>query len=209
MADKFYTRTDNIDGVDEWLWIEGDSGLWQGPMENWNQSHKEKIRRYVIKFGTVVQAGGAAGMYPKLLSKMFGVVYTFEPDPSNFQCLVRNCRDTNVIMFNAALGDAPTWVIMRPGSDSNRGTHRVEVVDSGHIPQIAIDSIPFREVDLLWLDTEGYELNILKGARNTITKFKPIIMAEAGGKCVEFLKELGYEQVDQSVSDTVFKYKNP
>ena len=34
-----------------------------------------------------IQAGGNVGVWPKKLSTIFDVVYTFEPDPENFNCL--------------------------------------------------------------------------------------------------------------------------
>ena len=56
--DNFYIRHDQIDNVKQWWWIENENGLWTGPKQNWENSHKEKIEKYVKKRGTVVQAGG-------------------------------------------------------------------------------------------------------------------------------------------------------
>jgi FkbM family methyltransferase len=204
-GDKFYTRQDSIDNVKEWEWIEDETGLWLGPMQNWNDSHKKKVLKWTSGRNTVIQAGGGAGMYPRLLSNHFAKVYTFEPEPANFQCLVRNCRDRDVWCFNAALGDTPKFVTIREGSKANRGTHKVKSDVVGPVPQMTIDMLQWENVDLIWLDVEGYEGNILKGARNTINKFKPTIVAEAGKtRAKDIMEELGYKQVDQSVSDTIF-----
>lgn len=207
--DKFYVREDKIDDVDKWWWIEGDNGLWTGPRQNWEHSHKEKVLKYVTadRRKLVIQAGGGCGMYPRLLSNIFERVYSFEMEPSNFQCLVRNCEGRNVWCFNAALGDTQGFVKVKEGSKSNRGTHKVNP-EEGNVPQMRIDSIPWPRCDFIWLDVEGYEQNVLRGAEQTIKKFKPIIFAEGGrSRCKEYVESLGYDQVDQSVSDTVFKPK--
>jgi FkbM family methyltransferase len=202
--DNFYIRHDQIDNVKQWWWIENENGLWTGPKQNWENSHKEKIEKHVKKRGTVVQAGGGCGMYPRLLSDMFERIYSFEMEPSNFQCLVRNVERKNVWCFNAALGDKMSFVSVKEGNRSNRGTHKVNLQD-GPVPQMMIDTFPWRNVDFIWLDVEGYEENVLRGAKNTINKFRPIIFAEGGRtRCREFVESLNYEMADQSVSDTIF-----
>ena len=206
--DEFFERDDDIDGVKKWLWIKGDTGLWDGPAQNWKDHHKANIKKYVKGRSVVVQAGGGAGMYPRLLSNMFSVVYTFEPDDSNFHCLAHNCYGKKVVMFNTAVGDFNSLVSVKRGNESNRGTHKVEEQDDSYIPQLTIDTIKYRYCDLIWLDTEGYEGQALKGAMETIHKFKPVIMAERGNKVEEWLDGLGYEKVDQSSADTIFKPKN-
>ena len=35
-----------------------------------------------------------------------------------------------------------------------------------------------KDVGLIMIDTEGYELNVLKGAVNTIKKYKPVLVLE-------------------------------
>lgn len=208
-GDKFYMKHESIDGVTDWLWIEGETGLWLGPMQNWNDSHKAKIQKWCKGFGLVVQAGGGGGMYPRLLSNMFKSVYTFEPEPSNFQCLVHNVRHRDVWCFNAALGEEVGWCSVHEGSKQNRGTHRVQKDNMNRVPMMTIDSFKFTGVDLIMLDVEGYEGKILEGAVNTINRCKPIIIAEGGkSRCRDIIPKLGYEAVDQSVSDTFFKHKD-
>ena len=202
--DKFYVRHDQIDDVKQWWWIEGENGLWTGPRQNWEHSHKKKVEEYVKSRRIVIQAGGGCGMYPRLLSNMFKQVYTFEIEPANFQCLVRNTEGKDVWCYNAALGNKMDFISLKPGSQSNRGTHKVDL-KSGPIPQIMIDTFPWPNCDFIWLDVEGYEESVLRGATNTIKKFRPIIFAEGGRtRCREFVESLNYEMKDQTVSDTIF-----
>lgn len=58
---------------------------------------------------------------------------------------------------------------------TNTGYQRVSV------PQLTLDSYNFTDVDIIKIDVEGYELNVLEGASNTIATNRPIVQVE----CVE------------------------
>lgn len=57
------------------------------------------------------------------------------------------------------------------------------------MPLVSVDSLELDRVDFIKIDVEGMEVDALKGALNTIEKYKPILT-------VEFLKS-GYEPVAQ------------
>jgi FkbM family methyltransferase len=57
----------------------------------------------------------------------------------------------------------------------NTGYQRVQV------PQLTLDSYNFTDVDIIKIDVEGYELQVLEGAVNTIAQNRPIVQIE----CVE------------------------
>jgi FkbM family methyltransferase len=207
MLDLYHYREGDesrIDGIDKWLWLKSDNGAWDGPKRDWETSHKENILKYVKNFDVVVQAGGCQGMYPKLLSKMFKTVYTFEPSSDSFYALVHNCPEHNIVKFNAALGNKHTMVSLDIRDTGNVGTHRIKDNEKSHIPQLMVDDLDLPACDLIYLDIEGYEENALKGAVNTINKFSPVIFAENGNKAETFMGTLGYHVVGNSVSDTIF-----
>lgn len=204
LLELYEERSDLIDGVGPWTWIKTDDGLWDGPSKDWENSHKAKLEKYCRGFDTVVQAGGGMGMYPRLLSRMFKWVYTFEPDVNNFYCLVNNCGNDNIIKMQAALGEDHRLVTILNPSTSNCGTHRVQGHDDARIPQLCIDDLDLRAIDLIMLDVEGYELNVLKGAEKAIKRFKPTIQAECGSRVEDYLKDLNYRFVETSVADWIF-----
>jgi hypothetical protein len=47
------------------------------------------------------------------------------------------------------------------------------------------------------LDVQGYEYNVLAGARETLKRYEPIVLVESFGddaRSVQLAKELGYEE---------------
>lgn len=169
------------------------------------------VCNHVRDFRICVQAGGNCGVWPKKLSKRFGAVYTFEPDPLNFHCLVNNCPEKNIIKLQAAVGHdaSPVGLI---GRKENIGAHQVE--GFGAYPVIAIDELNLPSCGLMYLDIEGYEGEAIDGAMDTIERFKPIIAIENKGHSDKYgispkglekrIISLGYKVVDRPHRDTVF-----
>lgn len=62
---------------------------------------------------------------------------------------------------------------------------------------IAIDDLNLNRLDLIKIDIEGMEIDALKGALNSITKFKPQILIEkiksSGDQIHKIISELGYK----------------
>jgi len=197
------------EGEDKWIWIKQDTGAWGGPAQDWKTQHRVKYFEKVKKFDVVVTAGANQGMYVRFYAKKFGMVYAFEPDPLNFHCMVINNQFDNVVKIQAALGEKNGFCTIQRNGFSNTGTWSVlEMPLEGHqpIPLLTLDSMKFDVLDLLQLDTEGYELNVLKGAKGTIKRLKPVIIAENGHmqSVREFLEALDYTHVGQSAADHIY-----
>lgn len=64
------------------------------------------------------------------------------------------------------------------------------------VPMLSIDSLELARVDLLKLDVEGMELEVLRGARQTLLSWQPVLMVEvikADRTAIEgLLGDLGY-----------------
>lgn len=194
-----HIRNEYVDGLAPWLWIKEDSGAWDGPKHDWESSHKEKYFKYVNDFSICVQAGGNQGMYPRLLSEKFKIVVTFEPDPLNFHCLVNNCQKDSIIKINGAVGDQNKIVKLKRSSMTNTGMHTINENGEITVFQFMIDNLALNSCGLIALDIEGYELNALKGATNTIRNFKPIIIVERfDNQVTDFLSSFGYEFKENS-----------
>lgn len=142
----------------------------------------------------VVQAGGCAGLWPLALSTYFEHVYTFEPEPNNFRCLVANVASaTNISAFEYALGETHACVGMtRPKAQA--GLWRVN--GDGEIPMVALDDVLGDAViDALVLDVEGSEVQALRGADRLIVTHRPLLWFEflSNASAIEaFLASHGY-----------------
>lgn len=186
----------------------------------WNRRDLPNLDRVVRRCRhrrVAVQAGGNLGIFPKYLAAYFETVYTFEPAHGPFQALCLNAREPNIIKMQAALGAVHVGVTMaqvrRDGKpDPHEGiTH---VAGPGVVPQLRVDDLALDVCDLLQLDLEGWELYALRGARETITRCRPVICVEVN-KSLEFvgiapeavrqlIADCGYVQVERLESDDVW-----
>lgn len=115
---------------------------------------------FVGRRKVALQAGGHVGAYPVWLSKYFGHVYTIEPDPRMHVALTLNTlKHGNISPINAFLANKNDF-------------------DGAVTPFITIDTLNFRELDLLCLDIEGAEFSALCGALQTIHRCEPVILME-------------------------------
>lgn len=147
--------------------------------------------------GDLVHAGTFFGdMLPSFSMACPGRVYAFEPVLENYvlaRLTVTMNELRNVILFHAGLGDDMSQARMDTGAGS--GIHRgggSSVSATGQTTTLLpIDLLQLSSLSVLELDVEGYELNALRGARDTLVRCKPIVMIEANTReCESFLSSL-------------------
>jgi len=198
-----------------WLWPEGEVGL---KTSFGDCFHINDFIDLVPDKRVVVQAGGACGVYPKYLIQYFSVVYTFEPNPDLFRCLLANADEPDIFKFPMALTNRQKMVHLETNKQydgNNRGAYWIG--DGGYVPGIPLDYIDFPAVDLIILDLEGTECQALAGAKKTIRDHAPMIIVEDKPKCRErfevpsdwidsFCKAFDYEKIGQKGCDVVLKH---
>lgn len=124
----------------------------------------------------------------------WGEVLAFEPQRAVYYALCGNIALNNVFSnaraFNLALSDeeaivtvpaVPTDELCALGSLSlleERLHERSPMGAYDQVTAVTIDSLDLARLDLLKLDVEGMELRILAGARATIARHKPVVVAE-------------------------------
>lgn len=193
-----------------WLWPVSDSACW-----DWLQNEKDNpilVSEYCKEKRVIVQAGGNCGFYIKPYAALFETVYTFEPDPQNFYCLVHNVDEQNVIKLQACIGNSHKLVGMKV-KQKNAGVTRVSEFSGGY-PTMMIDDLALEVCDLIHLDIEGYEFFALQGAIETIKRCKPIIALEwldhgrlygvDQADILSWLDNLGYRQIGTVYNDYIF-----
>lgn len=190
-------------GLTGFKWQNIDHSTWHFISKDYDNHIEPALKNFleagILKTGNVIQAGGNCGLYALCLTKYFNMIFTFEPDPINFYCLVNNCQISQIVKFNLALGEKHSKVKSVIIQDDNRGMNKVEETpDYIYVPQVPLDIFDFDNVSLLMLDVEGMEYNVLKGAKKTLLKNKPMIILESYDtnytkKIEKYLKTLGYE----------------
>jgi len=188
---------EKIDGIGPWFWTASDHGLWNITKDEW-PNLKTLWSKHVTKYRVCVQAGGACGMYPRLLSETFDKVYTFEPDPLSFHCLTNNCQTDNIYKYHAAIGDTHQLVKLYRKSPHNVGENLISAEHGDYeVPMLMIDDLALDICDFIQLDVELYEYQALLGAKETIKKCHPVISCENGGEtCLKYLQTLApYQHV--------------
>ena len=79
--------------------------------------------------------------------------------------------------------------------------------DCVRTPMVSIDSLALERLDFLKADVEGMELEVLRGARGTLERCKPIVMVEVIKSDQQalsaLLKGLGYEIITRGMGDNL------
>ena len=131
-----------------------------------------------------VQAGGAMGIWPVALAQHFDLVFTYEPDKLNYWCMAANVsgQPEKIFPLNAALGETAGQVVTALHQSERGNSGAYYTIDARKneeaVPRIKLDDLKMVACDLICLDIEGREVEALRGAYDTIDKFKPFIMIE-------------------------------
>ena len=166
------------------------------------------FQHYVKTGAVVIECGANIGSLTLPLSKMVGVtgqVIAFEPQQNLFQTLCANMAlnsVTNVICRNQAVSDANGSLLVPPLDPFTRqspGSICLEGFTQGEsVQQITIDSLDLSECHFIKVDVEGMEKKVLRGARQTIDRCKPVLYVEndrdeKSASLEAYIRELGYE----------------
>ena len=202
-------RIEKIDGA----WVrKGEYSRWKGVVDK--AFHTRGAWKRCPRRDICVQAGGNWGQWAIYLSKVFGKVYTFEPEPTNFKCLSLNVsKYPNIIPTEAALGDKEQLISFNMPGSSLSG---YVVEEPGRIAMTTVDKLDLPTLDFLCLDVEGFEYPALEGAAYSILHHKPMIQLEnrnLGKKkgrghtwedISKLLTEWGYEPVQDVGYDVIW-----
>jgi FkbM family methyltransferase len=201
----------------KWSWNPIDKNLLS--VNDWTYDFNKALP-YIENKRVAIQAGGAMGLWPYLLSQHFDKVYTFEASIENYIHLEKNLKDVkNIEYCNKALGEKNTMCLTKLHDDeiNNAGCYYTKESEDGNIQQVKIDDVVQGPVDFIQLDIEGHELSALKGAKNTIEEHWPVIMVEDKqlphsqeighevGYLEKELTSMGYEVVARIHRDIIFK----
>lgn len=169
----------------------------------------EFVKR-TAKMKTLVDVGAQVGLFSLLFTAMEGTVaYAYEPSPFAFQCLRYHC-DMNP---SHTIRASQTFIGGHGRQQVACGVDEMHVVANGGKTQHgewvftehSLDGLlgAVVPVDCIKVDVEGYETQVLRGAKYLITKHRPMIfleghlnsLAENGesrGSLYRAVRDLGY-----------------
>jgi FkbM family methyltransferase len=188
--------------------IEDDTHISKWVKESGRLDHDQSMvplaLHHIKQGGIVIDAGAYIGDHTIAYAKavgLDGLVFAFEPNPKAFECLEYNMRNyPNTTCFKQGLGSKTE----SKGITNYSGNYGINHITEGvGISMTSIDELGMFGVDFIKIDVEGYELEILKGAKETIKKFKPVLLIEINRGTLKregvkendifsFLDELGY-----------------
>lgn len=177
MRFKTYTHPLPFTDKTEWQWPEGDKKLVQVFD---HVADLDTVMQYVEDTSVCVQAGGACGLWPYRLSQLFENVYTFEPQDENYECLLANTEELdNVVAYHAPLAnDGQKYSIRNDIVERENWGAGYVIPDPKGIHSVRIDDLDLESCGLIQLDVEGYELQALFSAEETIAAYRPVIVLE-------------------------------
>tara|TARA_Y100000114_G_C11724142_1_gene310022 strand:+ start:540 stop:1184 length:645 start_codon:yes stop_codon:yes gene_type:complete len=192
-----------------------DKNIAKGNQPVYQQPVRKRSFTYLKNNNFAIDVGANVGLWTKDMSEEFTFVWAIEPVEDFRQCLQKNIFNNNVDIKPFALG-AENTVIDMIITEENTGHSHVDIdsLGKGTIPMHRLDDLNIPPLDYIKIDCEGYELNVLKGAEQTIKKHKPIIVIEQkfhkdvghvdDGEAVTLLRSFGARQLDKVRNDLIF-----
>ena len=154
----------------------------------WEFDIAEYVRKYTRKGTVAIDLGAHIGIHTLTMSKCVGkngLVIAFEPQHKMFRELWHNIRLNkrvdNIVLLPLAVGEKEEDIEMAPRNIYNEGGCRIgKGGDRTHM--VTLDSLKLKNISFIKMDVESYELNVLKGATQTIKENKPVIVFEILGE---------------------------
>lgn len=140
-----------------------------------------------VKEGVILDVGANVGNYAVMLrrNKINLPIFAFEPHPVAFRKLEQAASAHQFIPVRRGAGEVTTTAVIYDYAGNTGSEHasmykeviadlRHSAVEEVNIDLISLDNFVaennIRDIALLKIDTEGHELNVLKGARYTIAR---------------------------------------
>jgi FkbM family methyltransferase len=167
--------------------------------------HEPWLLDHIPAFGrTFLDVGASTGLFSQYLAPKFKRVIAVEPNPIARAELERNLTGATIIpeaawdskgvktlhLFESLLhgsffNETPDWQTKKRLPDVEVST-------------FTIDSLNLGDLDFVKVDTEGAEVEILKGATETLKRCHPKLLIEIhnkdnGDSVIEFLRKNGYD----------------
>lgn len=154
----------------------------------WDSEFIEGFQQFITPRSLVLDVGASLGLWTiqlaRISSQRGAKVWAFEPYPDNLRWLNSNVRANGhcqtVEVIDAALGaeEGMSWINgERGGGNAVVGLTRNDYSRPTRVLRLDDFELPAR-MSFIKLDVEGYELEVLRGARQVIERDRPVIFGE-------------------------------
>ncbi|MEE3662553.1 FkbM family methyltransferase [Brenneria sp. g21c3] len=159
------------------------------------------------KGAAIIDIGANIGNHTVYFGLFCGAerVLSFEPQKDVYDTLVKNIKlnsiGDKVTAFQMGLGSKENTARLGMVDEKNIGMTKLEISGAGGIRISTLDTIienePLSSISVIKIDVEGMEMEVLRGAVNTLELHGPVIYAEAATKSEfdaikGFLSSFGY-----------------
>lgn len=200
MEENDYILNDENDALPLFYLPYYDKDLIQRHICNKRGYYEEDYLRFVTekfldgKIGKDIQnhialdIGSNIGNHSLFFLKESGIshIHIFEPITDTFSIMKKNIELNGfsdlATLYNAGVSSNCGRANINGYSISNTGGAFLKQDDNGNIPLISIDSLNLSDVKLVKIDTEGFELEVIKGMKELVINNHPYIMIEINEK---------------------------
>lgn len=152
----------------------------------------------------VLDIGANVGQHSLYLARTVAQVHAFEPWEPVRQALANNLARndiTNVAAHAIALSDSPGEAIFYAPTAANRGTgsfvagHDLSNRPAGRLAlkrgDDVVGDLGLARLDLIKVDTEGFEERVLAGLAQTLRRYRPVVVFELSPSAGEGFSRAG------------------
>lgn len=197
----------------------GDKRIFAEKFSQFYEPEMALIPKILKNPGVIIDVGANYGPYSFFLSKLYpeSKIFAFEPATRSyliFKKIIKRFNLKNVIPIKKGLGSKEEikeivmplqYTILAYVSDKKTRKNSQDKVEKIEITTLDnfVKRNKIQKVDFIKCDVEGFELNVFRGAKKTIRKFKPILLIEIEERhtkkyginpqdVLKFFKKLGY-----------------
>ncbi|MCX6732976.1 MAG: FkbM family methyltransferase [Candidatus Roizmanbacteria bacterium] len=141
---------------------------------------------------TVVDVGANVGYFSLMIKNFYpkANIFCFEPIPKTYSCLYNNfINDKSVKTFNSAVGSEVGNKRMS-FSESSNALSQITKGGEVKVTTTTLDTLikeqKISSIDILKIDTEGYESHVLEGAKKTLALTKYLLIEVSLTKNIEY-----------------------
>ena len=182
------------------------------------QKHqRDTILKFINRTGNAIDIGAHVGFWLKDMCNHFDYVYAFEPIEEVRHCLSRNVTAMNYKTYSFGLG-AKNDVINVNYNPTETGNTHASKDGNQTITIRKLDDMNLPKIDYIKVDTEGFEIEVLKGGENMIKEYKPFVHGEVKERILQkqgissndvedYLTSINYKEVMRVNSERVYSYR--